>query len=235
MKDPSIANVSNTLENYFAYDGLMIDYSLNDNQNAFLCACISAIDFSNTNGNYNIAFNDASIFNNSVTLESEANNLNSNRANSVFTYGKLGQFSKFYGMGKIMGQLTDNANIYIADSYLTISLQFALANMFLAQGFIGVRGENNISIVISYIDPIFYSAVKAGIIVQGVELTTTEKNIVISNFKNQENALQLLQSRGFYYEISKIDVTNKTIEILRAYVANTPINKIVIRNYILGA
>lgn len=235
MNDNLIITNPNALEMYFAYDGLMIDYSLNNNQNAFLAGIISAMDFSNTNGNYNIAFNDASIFENSITTEMNAVNLNSNRANSVLTYGKLGQFSKFYGMGKIMGQLTDNANIYIADAYLTISLQFALANMFLAEGFIGVRGHNNISLVISYIDPIFYSSIKAGIIVQGVELTTTEKNVVIKNFKNSENALQLLQDRGFYYEVSKMDVQNKSIEIVRAYIANTPINKIIIRNYILGA
>ena len=226
MENQSIVTDNMALQPYFAYDGLMIDYSLNKNQNAFLCATISAIDFSNANGNYNIAFNDASIFENSITQESQLTNLNANRANSVLTYGKLGQFSQFYGMGKIMGQLTDNANIYIADSYLTIALQFSLANMFLGQGFIGVRGDNNISIIISYIDPVFYDAVTAGIIVQGTELTTSEKNTIITNFKNQDNAIQLLQNRGFYYEISKIDISNKTIEIVRAYVANTPINKL---------
>lgn len=235
MSNLAIVSTNDALQNYFAYDGLMIDYALNPNQNAFLSAIISAIDFSNTNGNYNIAFNEAKIFANSVTKEADLINLNANRANSVLTYGKLGQFSQFYGMGKIMGELTDSANIYIADSYLTIALQFALANMFLSQGFIGVRGTNNISMIFSYINPIFDEAVVAGIIVQGSELTTTEKNIVISNFRNQDNALQLLQTRGYYYELSKIDTTNKTIEIVRAYVANTPINKIVIRNYILGA
>ena len=65
---------------------------------------------------------------------------------------------------------------------------------------------------------------------------TTERNSVITNFPNNaEEAINAIQKNGYYYEVNRIDTVTKEMYITQAYMANTPVSKIIINNYILGA
>ena len=220
-----------------ALNGLMLEYKTDAKQAGLSAGIISAIDFSLENGNYNIAYNDATKFEaTAIKTEGELNTLEANLANGILKFSEMGQSQTWFGMGNIFGALTNSANIYVANSYLSISLKFAVANMFAAQPMIGARGDNNTGIVRSYLDTAFSGAVRAGIIVAGAELTDNEKNTITGNFgKNAESAVSELSRSGYFYVIEKVDLANKTITIKDAYVANTPIKRVIINNYILGA
>ncbi|HEF3505139.1 TPA: DUF3383 family protein, partial [Campylobacter jejuni] len=83
---------SGAVEPYEAYDGLIIDYKVGDFQNGLVSALISAMDLSKANGNYNIAFNDATEFQlNALTDKAEYKALQSNKANAPCKFGILGQ------------------------------------------------------------------------------------------------------------------------------------------------
>ena len=219
------------------YDGLNIEYRVSENQDGYSAGIVSAINFARTNGNYNIAFNAGAIFDDdAITDQTALENLESNLANSYLKFGKLGQFQTWYGLGNIQGTLTNSLNVYVANSYLVFSEQFALANMFNAQPMVGLRGTNNNALIQSYLESVFIAAVNSAIIVEGAELTTTEKNAMITAFGDDgEAAISQLSKNGYFYKIDSVDLVNKTINIVQAYVANTPAKRIVIANYILGA
>lgn len=219
------------------FDGLNIEYRVSKNQDGYSAGIVSAINFARTNGNYNIAFNAGAIFDDdAITDQTELENLESNLANSYLKFGKLGQFQTWYGLGNINGTLTNSLNVYVANSFLVFSEQFALANMFNAQPMVGLRGTNNNALIKSYLESVFISAVNSAIIIKGAELTTTEKNALITAFGDDgETAISQCSKNGYFYKIDSVDLVNKTITIVQAYVANTPVKRIYIANYILGA
>lgn len=236
-QNKALINTDTYAKDLKTYDGLNLEFRVDENQDGYSSGIISAINFSRTNGNYNVAFNSGNLFDSkALTLEKELNNLEANNANSYLKFGKLGQFQTWYGLGNVMGEMTKSLNVYIANSFLVANEQFQLANMFNSQPMIGLRGKNNVAIIKSYLDSVFEAAINSAIIVQGVELTTTERNSMITAFGDDgQTAIRLLQEQGYFYKIDSVDLVNKTINIIQAYVANTPIKRVIIANYILGA
>ena len=220
------------------YNGIILDYFKDLRAvNGFSAGLISAIDFSQTNGNANLAFNDATRYaNQAIQTQAELNTLESNLANSILEFSQIGQSRAWYGMGNIMGTLTNSANVYIGNAYLCFQLQLQFANMFNSQSFIGLRGKNNEGILTSYIESVFQGCVNNGIIIQGAELTTTEKQKLISVFGDKgESAVSQCSRGGYFYQIGTADLVNQTLPISIAYVANKAVKRIVITNYVLGA
>ena len=220
------------------YNGIILDYFKDLRAvNGFSAGLISAIDFSQTNGNANLAFNDATRYvTQAIQTQAELNTLESNLANSILEFSQIGQSRAWYGMGNIMGTLTNSANVYIGNAYLCFQLQLQFANMFNAQSFIGLRGKNNEGILTSYIESVFQGCVNNGIIIQGAELTTTEKQKLISVFGGKgESAVSQCSRGGYFYEIGTANLVNQTLPISIAYVANKAVKRIVITNYVLGA
>ena len=220
------------------YNGIILDYFKDLRAvNGFSAGLISAIDFSQTNGNANLAFNDATRYaNQAIQTQAELNTLEANLANSILEFSQIGQSQAWYGMGNIMGTLTNSANVYIGNAYLCFQLQLQFANMFNAQSFIGLRGKNNEGILTSYIESVFQGCVNNGIIIQGAELTTTEKQKLISVFGGKgESAISQCSRGGYFYEIGTANLEKQTLPISIAYVANKAVKRIVITNYVLGA
>lgn len=233
----ALINNADFTGNLKGYDGLNIEYRISEEQDGYSSGIISAINFARTNGNYNVAFNSGNAFNETaISKVDELETLEANLANSFLKFGKLGQFNTWYGMGNVCGQLTNSLNVYVANSFLVFSEQFALANMFNSQPMVGLRGTNNNALVMSYLESVFLEAVNSAIAIRGAELTTTEKNAVLTAFgEDGETAITQLQDNGYFYKIDSVDLVTKTINIVQAYVANTPIKRVVIANYILGA
>ena len=220
------------------YNGIILDYFKDLRAvNGFSAGLISAIDFSQTNGNANLAFNDATRYaNQAIQTQAELNTLEANLANSILEFSQIGQSRAWYGMGNIMGTLTNSANVYIGNAYLHFQLQLQFANMFDSQSFIGLRGKNNEGVLTSYIEAVFQGCVNNGIIIQGAELTTTEKQKLISVFGDKgESAVSQCSRGGYFYQIGTADLVNQTLPISIAYVANKAVKRIVITNYVLGA
>lgn len=233
----ALINNADFVGNLKGYDGLNLEYRIAENQDGYSSGIISAINFARTNGNYNIAFNSGNLFSETaISAITELENLEANLTNSFLKFGKLGQFQTWYGMGNICGNLTNSLNVYVANSFLVFSEQFALANMFNSQPMIGLRGTNNNALIMSYLESVFIEAVNSAIAIRGAELTTTEKNAVLTAFgEDGETAINQLENDGYFYKIDSVDLVTKTINIVQAYVANTPVKRVVIANYILGA
>ena len=220
------------------YNGIILDYFKDlEAVNGYTAGLVSAINFSQTNGNVNLAFSDATPYaTQAIQTQAEINTLEANLANSILEFSQIGQSQAWYGMGNIMGTLTNSVNVYIGNAYLCFQLQLQFANMFNAQGFIGLRGKNNEGILTSYIEAVFQGCVNNGIIIQGAELTTTEKQKLISAFGDKgESAVSQCSRDGYFYQIGTADLVNQTLPISIAYVANKAVKRIVITNYILGA
>jgi len=228
---------SGATEAYEGYNGLVIDTALGDYTNAFLCGLISAMNLSLIAGNYNLAWNDASIYSTvAINDRTKYEAMKTNKVNAPAKFGILGQDDTIYMNGTILGSKTDSINIYLCNSFLKFALQIALYNMQKSQDIIGLRGTRGFGIVASYMDEVFNGAVSANIIATGATLTVTERNVVISNFPNNaEKALEEIQKRGFYYEVNRIDTVTKELYITQAYMGNMPVDRIIINSYILGA
>lgn len=231
---------SKATEAYEGFNGLIIDNKKQEYQNALLSAIISAMDLTKSGGNYNIAFNDATTFQvNALSDRMAYEGMIANKANAPCKFGILGQDDSIYMDGTILGSKTSSINVYVCNSFLKFQQQIQLFNMFKAQKLIGVRGSQSQAIVYSYLDSVFQSAVNANIIAQGVELTTTEEQSVIGTFGGLVDDIQVvidkLETSGYFYIISSVNVTTREIGITEAYAANTPAKKVVINNYILGA
>lgn len=231
---------SGVTEAYEGYNGLIIDNKRQEYQNALLCGIISALDLTKSGGNYNIAFNDATTFQvNAITDRTAYEAMISNKANAPCKFGVLGQDDSVYMDGTILGSKTSSINVYVCNSFLKFNQQIQLYNMFKAQKLIGVRGSQSQAIIYAYLDSVFQNAVNANIIAQGVELTTTEEQSIISTFGNLVDDINMvidkLETSGYFYIISSVNTTTREIGITEAYTANTPAKKIVINNYILGA
>lgn len=231
---------SGVTEAYEGFNGLVIDNKKQEYQNALICGLISAMDLTKPAGNYNIAFNDATTFQiNAITEKTKYLAMVENKANAPCKFGILGQDDSVYMDGTILGSKTDSINVYLCNSFLKFNQQIALYNMFKSQKLIGLRDKNSLAIIKSYLDEVFINAVNARIIAVGSKLTTTERNVIITNFsalvKNIDEVITQIEENGFYYAVSGINTVKKELSITEAYMANTPVKKIVINTYILGA
>lgn len=236
-KDKGIINDREFTGDLKGYNGLNLEYRVSNDQDGYSSGIISAINFARTNGNYNIAFNAGNKYSEVAINEVvELENLEANLANSYLKFGKLGQFQTWYGMGNVCGEMTNSLNVYVANSFLVFSEQFALANMFNSQPMVGLRGTNNNALIMSYLESVFNEAVNSAIAIRGATLTTTERNAVITAFgEDGETAINQLENEGYFYKVDSVDLVTKTINIVQAYVANTPVKRVVIANYVLGA
>lgn len=221
-----------------AYNGLLLDYKLGDNQNAIVSAYLSSIDTSKANSNVNIAFNDMSVFaNQAVTSESVYNTLGQKRLNAPCKFGILGQDDTIYMDGSICGTLTDSVNVYFGESVLNFNTQIQLYNMFKSAKIIGSRDTQSQNTINGYVAEVMEDAVAGGYIARGAELTTTEKSVLVQTFTSDDmdGIYNQIQKFGYYFAITDINVAKREISITRAYTANTPLKKLVIADYILGA
>ena len=224
---------------YQAFNGLLIDDKKQDFQNAYIAGLISAMDLTKANGNYNVAFNDATQFKvEAITDRAKYEGLVSNKANAPCKFGILGQDDTIYMDGTIMGDKTTSANVYLCNSFLKFNQQIALYNMFKAQKLIALRGQFGKAIIRSYLDEVFRNAVNANIIVKDT-LTNTEKQAVIAEFspivKDIERVIEQIEANGYYYEFSGLDTVKRELYITEVYIANVPVKRIVMNTYILGA
>ncbi|WP_304403920.1 DUF3383 family protein [Helicobacter rodentium] len=222
------------------YNGLVIDYQTMPYQQGLVCGYISAMELNNPSGNYNIAFNDATIFSgNALTETHHYQNLVDNKANAPCKFGILGQDDTIYMDGTCMGPKTNSINIYCANSFIKMNQQIALFNMFKSQKMIAVRGRQTQGIVRAYLDEVFSKAVKANIICRGATLTTSEvqmvKNTFVDYVDDLDQLIRDIENNGYFYAVTNFDLVNKTMNIVEAYVANTPAKKIIVNIYILGA
>lgn len=221
-----------------AYNGLLLDYKLGANQNAIVCAYISSIDSSKSNSNVNVAFNDMSAFASvAVTKESEYNKLDSKRVNAPCKFGILGQDDTIYMGGSICGTLTDSVNVYYGESVLNFNTQIQLYNMLKSSKIIGLRDTQSQNAINGYVTEVMEDAVAGGYIARGAELTTTEKSVLTQTFAadDMESIYNQIEKFGYYFAITDINVAKREISITRAYTANTPLKKLVVADYVLGA
>lgn len=228
------------LKEFQGYNGLVIDYQTMPYQQGLVCGYISAMELNNPSGNYNIAFNDATIFSgNALTETIHYQNLVNNKANAPCKFGILGQDDTIYMDGTCMGSKTNSINIYCANSFIKMNQQIALFNMFKSQKMIAVRGRQTQGVVRAYLDDVFTKAVKANIICRGATLTTTEvqmvKNTFVDYVDDLDQLIRDIENNGYFYAVTDFDLVNKTMNIVEAYVANTPAKKIIVNIYILGA
>lgn len=231
----AIISQENALQAYASYNGVLIEYTKDKSPLGLSAGIISALDFKQNNGNANIAFNNALRFENiAISDKAEFKTIEANNANSILKFSQIGQSQVWYGMGNIQGTKTNNANVYIANSYLMFQIQLCLANMLDSQGLVGMRGNSNDSLILAYLQNVFTGGINAGIIVAGAELTTAEKQTILSAFK-KESAILAIEKQGYFYSIESADLVKSTINISTAYVTNKAMKKIVINNYILGA
>lgn len=239
--NPALAVLgSGAAQDYEGYNGLIIDYKVQDFQNALICSFISGMDLSKPSGNYNIAFNDATTFQvKAITDRLKYEGIIENKANAPCKFGILGQDDAIYMDGTILGNKTSSINIYVCNSFLKFNQQIQLYNMFKSQKIVGIRGSQSRSIIYAYLDNVFQSAINSGIIAQDVDLSVTEQQSIISIFgmlvDDINIVIEKLQSSGYYYILSSMDLVKREIGITEAYIANTPAKRIVINNYILGA
>lgn len=221
-----------------AYNGLLLDYKVGDNQNALVSAYLSSIDTSKANSNVNIAFNDMSVYANSaVVSESVYNTLSQKRLNAPCKFGILGQDDTIYMDGSICGTLTDSVNVYFGESVLNFNTQIQLYNMFKSAKIIGTRDTQSQNTINGYVAEVMEDAVAGGYIARGAELTTTEKSVLVQTFASDdmESIYNQIEKFGYYFSITDINVAKREITITRAYTANTPLKKLVVADYILGA
>lgn len=221
-------------------DGLLLDYKVVDSQNGFVSALISSLDLSKSASNVNIAFNDATSYqSNAITERSVYEKLQSKKLNSICKFGILGQDDSIYMQGDIMGTLTNSANVYLGNSFIKFNEQIALYNMLKSQKLIGLRDLQSRNTIQGYITEVFENAVSANIIAKGAELTTTEQSTLISTFgtlvDSIDDVLNQIEKFGYYFVVSDVNVVTKEMTITQAYMANQPLRKIVISNYVLGA
>lgn len=236
----AIITTKGFLKEFQGYNGLVIDYQTMPYQQGLVCGYISAMELNNPSGNYNIAFNDATIFSgNALTETIHYQNLVNNKANAPCKFGILGQDDTIYMDGTCMGSKTNSINIYCANSFIKMNQQIALFNMFKSQKMIAVRGRQTQGVVRAYLDDVFTKAVKANIICRGATLTTTEvqmvKNTFVDYVDDLDQLIRDIENNGYFYAVTDFDLVNKTMNIVEAYVANTPAKKIIVNIYILGA
>lgn len=231
-----------TLDTEFldAYDGLLLDYKLIPAQNGLVCAYFSSLNLSKANSNVNIAYNDATLASTkAVTDRAIFEMLQASKINAPCKFGILGQDDTRYMNGDCFGTLTNSANVYLANSYLKFQEQIALYNMMAGGKLIGIRDAQSINQAQGYITEVFENAVSARLIAVGATLTQDEKSAIAQIFDglvdDVEDVYNAVSMYGYFFKVTDIDTKSKTLTITQIYMANAPVRKFVIANYILGA
>lgn len=221
-------------------DGVLADYKLKDSQNGKVCALISSMDLSKTASNVNIAFNDFSDYSSvAITDRAVYEKLTARMVNAPCKFGVMGQDDTIYQDGSIWGSATNSANIYVGNAYLKLKEQIALYNCTKSAKLLGLRDAQTKSTLNGYLVEVFEDCVDANLIARGADLTTTEKSSLSTNFGSVvddiENVYSAVSNNGYYFAITDIDTSAKTISITQAYMANGAIKKMIVNNYVLGA
>lgn len=232
--------LNSDLTDIHAYDGLLLDLKVADNQNGVVCAYISSLDLSKRNSNVNLAFNEASQFaSKAITDRTIYEKMQEKRLNAPCKFGVLGQDDTIYMDGTICGTLTNSANVYFCNSFIKLNEQISLYNMLKSSKIIGLRDAQSRNAINGYIAEVFENAVSARIIATGVELTTTEKSVLSQTFAGAVNDLNdvfnQIEQFGYFFVPTDMNVVKKELTITQAYMANTPLKRLVVANYVLGA
>lgn len=241
LDNPKWKNQRDILGDLKGYNGLFLEFRNNEAEQDGLYAGIGASkDYSTQNGNFSTSYNLANAYSEkAVKIEKEMEVLETNKLNAIATFGSVGQFETMTFGDFICGEITNSDTIYQANSFLVLSEQMAIMNLFINEPLVGLRGANNQGKFYSVIDNEFQKAIFNGtaIKLQGEdELTTTEKNKMYSVFGEKGGiAIKSLWKNGYYFVIDGVDLVNKKVHISQAYVGNSPVKKVVIANYILGA
>lgn len=233
--------LTETLTDIHANDGLILDYKVGENQNGVVSAYISSLDLSKANSNCNIAFNDASQFaSKAITDRTIYEKMQSQKLNAPAKFGILGQDDTVYMDGTICGTLTNSINVYVCSSFIKMNEQISLYNMLKSSKIIGLRDAQSRNAINGYIAEVFENAVSARMIALGAELTTTEKSVLAQTFGgidgvDMDNVFNQISQYGYYFKATDLNTVKRELTITQAYMANTPLKKLVIANYILGA
>lgn len=223
-----------------ANDGLLLDLKVAENQNGVVSAYVSSLDLSKANANVNLAFNDMSAFaSNAITDRTTYEKMQAQMLNAPAKFGILGQDDTIYMDGTICGTLTNSANVYFGNSFIKFNEQIQLYNMLKSSKIIGLRDTQSRNAINGYITEVFEDAVAAKIVATGAELTTTEESVLSQTFAglvdDLESVYNQIEKFGYFFAITDINTTKKEMTITQAYMANTPLKKLVIANYVLGA
>lgn len=232
--------LNSDLADIHAYDGLLLDLKVADNQNGVVCAYISSLDLSKRNSNVNLAFNEASQFaSKAITDRTIYEKMQEKRLNAPCKFGVLEQDDTIYMDGTICGTLTNSANVYFCNSFIKLNEQISLYNMLKSSKIIGLRDAQSRNAINGYIAEVFENAVNARIIATGAELTTTEKSVLSQTFAGAVNDLNdvfnQIEQFGYFFVATDMNVGKKELTITQAYMANTPLKRLVVANYVLGA
>lgn len=225
---------SGAVDKLLGFSGLYIDWERVPNQNAFSSALISSMDLNKSGGVVNINFNNAAQYlDKAVSIQSEFDGMNSNRANAPYVFGTLGKFEVAYGQGQLMGDIP-SANVYINNSFLKFKMQLAISQFFMSSGIVSARGQGGTSAISALLTPIFNDAVKNNLIVID-GMSETEKSVILQNFRDGAKAIENIEASGWSLEVGDVNLARREITLNYAYIANIPANRVIVRTYILGA
>ena len=223
-----------------ANDGLLLDLKVAENQNGVVSAYVSSLDLSKANSNVNLAFNDMSAYaSNAITDRTTYEKMQGQFLNAPSKFGILGQDDTIYMDGTICGTLTNSANVYFCNSFIKFNEQISLYNMLKSSKIIGLRDAQSRNAINGYITEVFENAVASKMIATGAELTTTEESVLSQTFAglvdDLEGVYNQIEKFGYFFAVTDINTAKKELTITQAYMANTPLKKLVIANYVLGA
>lgn len=222
---------------YNGFDGFFGNYYKNESINALTQAFVASVDYFTTNGNQNMNFIPSSTYEVTVDNSQALTNLGNNRLNSIYSVGGFGQAQTLYGEGKIFGDKFKNAVVYIANSFLILQLQINNLNNFISSSFLGVRDVNSQNAIIGISTGVLSNAINAGIIIAGANLTSVEEQKVIE-LTGDNMAPTQIKTYGYILQIEEPtddDINNNRLRVKLIYMSNTPLNRLVISNFILGA
>lgn len=235
FKEATAIQQSGAYKIYNGYDGFYANYYPDASINALTQAFIAALDYESHNQSLN--FIPASTYEVQVTTGDEMDALNINRLNSIYRVGGYGQEQVLYGEGKIFGDKFKNASVYVANSYLVLQLQLAALNLFLSSSFLGVRDVSSKDAITGVLSGVLSKATASSIIVKGSEPTATEAQRIIE-LTGDNLAVSKVRANGYILIIEPIsddDISNNRVRATIVYMANTPLNRLTIANFILGA
>lgn len=220
------------------YEGLIAIRGTNTLLMSFAQAIIASIDYTAAGGATNINFIDAPQFSNdAITTVAQLNSANDDRVNTAYITGGYGQQITLFGEGHIMGSTFKTLSVALGETYIKAQMEVQGINILNGNNLISLRGKGGQGQVIAVFSSILNDGVTSGIIVRGATLTTSEKSLAASATGVPDIYTQL-ESSGWYIRIDTItdeNIANKTLPITYVYVANTPVNRIQVRSFIIGA
>lgn len=207
------------------------------NINAFVQAIIASIDYGVANGALNINFIDAAGYeDDAITTAALLNQCNTDRLNTVYITGGYGQDITLYGEGHVMGSTFETLSVALGETYIKAQLQVQGINILTGSSLLSLRGKSGQGQVLAVFSSVMQAATVSGIIVQGAELTSSEISSIVQ-LTGIADIADLVATNGWYIQIDTITdehIADKTIPVTYVYVANTPINRIQARSFVIG-